>query len=114
MIDGTKVQIGGVERILAPLLLKTVRAFAKREAAIRALPADEIADAMVEMNCEMLLTSLQRNHPELKREDLDEHLDLPNFNALIMEAKKISGLVTMPGEAQRPAGNMTGPSSTGG
>lgn len=105
--------IGGVERIFTPILFETLRAFSKKERAIRKLPEEEQEDAWAEHSYSVILAALRKHHPEVTVDDLKAVMTAPLFAALGAAARQVSGLDN-PGGAGRPQGNTTGPSSTGG
>lgn len=105
MIDGPKINLGGVERILAPLNFKALRKVGPRMGLLAGLKTgmgvpEEAQDLLVEM----VLASLRRNYPEITQEEVEEHLDLRNVEPVVLALLNATGLVkgTAPGEAVSP------------
>lgn len=98
-IPGFPINLGGIDFVLAPLGLRLMREF---EAKGKAIPQGETTPELAhQFNVDAITASLQRNYPDITREEVDELLDAASeaeaVNAVFMQ----SGLKRVkPGENQ--------------
>lgn len=78
--DGVAVTIGGVNRVLAPMLAPTARRLWDRIKAMQSGSMD-LPDQL-ELTIDMVHACLQRNHPDLSREAVEQHVDVGNYDEL--------------------------------
>ena len=106
MIDGVKVRMGGVDYIVPPLTLRSLRKLEPgliklQGLKVGAVPGVEELAIVVEVTYE----SLRRNYPEITHERIEEMLDVRNMATVLSAVMGVSleGLpVTPPGEAALP------------
>jgi len=101
MIDGPRVTLGGAERILAPLTLKTLKKISPRLAVLKTLYSNAIPTTEnLSLISEMVLASLNRNYPDITMEELDDWLDTGNLMPVFITVLRGSGMQEKsPGEA---------------
>lgn len=86
MIDGPKLTLGDREFIVPPANLKAIRAHtASRE------NAEATAQQKIDANVAFMLTTLQRNYPDLTEEFLLEHLDARNQLEVMARIQESAG-----------------------
>lgn len=92
MIEGVKVMMGGKEWIVPALNLKQVRTLLPK---IQDLPenAAEFRDDHIDGIVDVIHGALSRNYPEATREEVEDMVDLRNFQGIIMAIMAVSGLV---------------------
>lgn len=73
MIDGPKLTLGDREFIVPPANLKAIRAHMASRS-----NADATAEDKINANVAFILTTLQRNYPDLTEDFLLDHLDTRN------------------------------------
>jgi hypothetical protein len=137
-INGTnKVTVGGVERVVSPLVMDMIRGFSKRDAAARRGELDE--DAIMDLQYDKILASLniaagsrtdweaiarelgatpeliQKHTASIAEATKDQigKMAFPAFKRLLASVLVVSELETQ-GGAERLLGISTGPTSTGG
>lgn len=100
-IPGVKINLGGVELVLAPLGLRLVREF---EARAKTTSENATAESTHEFYIDVILASLNRNYPDLSREELEMLLDSHNEQQAFLAVFTQSGLErAKPGEI-KPGG----------
>lgn len=94
-IRGVVVNFAGNDFVLAPLGLGAVREFDKRGKAIK--PDD--TDEKISIGVDMIVASLQRNYPEITREEIEPMLDMVSIEEATRAITSQSGMErTTPGE----------------
>lgn len=92
MIDGITLKLGEEERVVPPLSLRALRRLAPKLKSIQnlgaALPNDEQIDVVVEV----VLAALNRNYPEMTKEQVEDALDTGNMTSVLMAIFTSSGL----------------------
>lgn len=98
MIDGPKLVLGGQEFIVPPANLKTIRAHTAART-----KADSTAQERIDANVAFILTTLQRNYPDLTEDFVLTHVDARNQTDVMRIISEAAGYTKAePGEA--PAG----------
>jgi len=95
MIDGVKIRMGGEEYEIPPLTLKQIRRLKDQIAVLGTLSGvmqDEQIDAVVEI----VWQAMARNYPDLRKEQVEDLIDLGNASRIIAAIMGVSGFV--PGE----------------
>ncbi len=86
--DGVEVKIGRTTYCAAPLNLRSLKVLLPKLKGAEKRPELENFDLMVEV----LLHSLQRNHPDLTTEALEDELTSANIYEVVNTVMKASGL----------------------
>lgn len=96
-IPGVAVNLGGVDLVLAPLGLRLMREFQEKGKEIQ--KPEVTSEQAYDFNAEVILASLQRNYPDMTREDLDALLDSANVKEAFHAVFEQSGFKRVkPGE----------------
>lgn len=86
MIDGPKLVLGDCEFTVPPANLKAIRAHsAARD------NADATTQQKIDANVAFILTTLQRNYPDLTEDFLLEHLDARNQLEVMARIQEAAG-----------------------
>lgn len=94
MIEGVKVKIGEQEYEIPALnfpRLKKVMALQTKLVGETGEKSDQV-DAMTEI----IFIAVQRNYPDIKREEIEDSLDMLNVNGILDEILFVSGLKKRP------------------
>lgn len=104
MIDGVKIKLGGADRIVAPLNIKTIRKLSpKLHLVFNVDTSKPISEEVWDTLVEAVMASLRRNYPEITQDEVEEFLDLRNMGPIMRAVMASSGLVeTNSGEAAGP------------
>lgn len=95
MIDGPKLILGDREFTVPPANLKAIRAHNTART-----KADATAQDKIDANVAFILTTLQRNHPDLTEDFLLEHIDARNQIDVMQAIQEAAGYTKAePGEA---------------
>jgi hypothetical protein len=86
MIDGPKLSLGGRDFIVPPANLKAIRAHMTSRTNAAATAEDKI-----NANVAFILTTLQRNYPELTEDFLLDHLDARNQLDVMAKIQEAAG-----------------------
>jgi hypothetical protein len=86
MIDGPKLTLGDREFIVPPANLKAIRAHMASRANTEATSQEKI-----DANVAFILTTLQRNYPELTEDFLLDHLDARNQLDVMAKIQEAAG-----------------------
>lgn len=78
--DGVAITIAGQERVLPPMCSKTARAHWERIQAMQSGKMD-LPDQL-ELTIDLVHACLLRNHPELVRDQVEQHVDVGNYDEL--------------------------------
>jgi hypothetical protein len=106
VIDGVTVRMGGADWVIPPLNFRLLRKLQTRLADLTALgrsgaPTADVMDAVVDL----VHPAMQRNYPEITREQVEDMLDMGNMGPTIQAIMGASGVVqTQAGEPTRSAG----------
>ena len=104
-IPGRRINLGGVEFVMAPLNLDGVREYPTRLTAMQAIKVDvDDPGPFFEAAADVLLLSLARNYPDLTRDELVALLDMGNVREASAALREVSGFLL--GEAA-PASQST-------
>jgi hypothetical protein len=83
MLEGTKVNIGGQEYVLAPINLRIY--YAQKDAVKVVLnPKDHTQDEYIEAAMALLVPALQRNYPDLTEEAISEGIQVPDMPGYVL------------------------------
>ena len=92
MIDGVKVQMGGMEFVVPPL---TINSFRKLQTELRnlqefpgGLPNEEQFEAITKL----VQAALARNYPEQTVESVGDLIDTSNMQAVLAAVMSVSGM----------------------
>jgi hypothetical protein len=96
MIDGPKLTLGGREFVVPPANLKAIRAH------MASRSADSSPQEKIDANVTFILTTLQRNYPDLTEDFLLDHLDTRNQLAVMAKIQEAAGFTKA-----EPAGEQT-------
>ncbi|WP_207000746.1 hypothetical protein [Trinickia mobilis] len=94
MIDGPKLTIGDREFTVAPA---TIGAVKRQMAGYRDHPVGD--PARFDVSMQFILETLQRNHPDLDMEFLDQWLDMRNLSSVMQTIQSASGFETKKDDA---------------
>lgn len=95
-IPGVKINLGGIEFVLAPLGLRLMREF---EARGKQTSENTTPEQAHDFNVDVILASLHRNYPDITRDDLEELLDSQNEQQALLSVFSQTGLERVtPGE----------------
>ena len=101
LLNGVKVTMGGVDYVLPPLTLGTLKRMGSKLntlSAISSVPNEEQCDVM----CEIVHASISRNY-EITKDQLYEMLDLGNMTVVFQAVLGVSGIKeSTQGEVQSP------------
>lgn len=98
-IPGVAINLGGLDFVIAPLGLRLMREMETKGKALST--ADATAEQAHAFNVDVILASLQRNYPEITREELEELLDTHTETEAFQLVFVQSGLKRVtPGELQ--------------
>lgn len=111
LIDGVKVKIGRREFIVPPLNLRAVKRVGQL---VPVMTAGDGSEASIDAAIEVILLAIQRNYPEVTREELEEELDLANLAPISLQIAEASGLVPKAEPGQTTNSASAGTSSTPG
>jgi hypothetical protein len=98
MIDGPKLTLGDREFIVPPANLKAIKA----HSAVRKNP-DATPEEKIDANIAFILTTLQRNYPDLTEDFLLEHVDARNQMAVMAKVLESAGYVKEAAAGETPA-----------
>jgi hypothetical protein len=89
---GKVIVLGGVEYVVPPIALGKLKLLAPRLAtldlAASGMPSAEDLDTIVDMT----LAALNRNYPEMRREELEDLIDLGNLKEIVDVVAGVSAL----------------------
>jgi hypothetical protein len=88
MIEGPKLTLGGRDFIVPPANLKAIRAHSASRN-----NADATAQDKIDANVAFILTTLQRNYPDLTEDFLLDHLDARNQLDVMAKIQEAAGFV---------------------
>lgn len=112
LIEGVKITLGGREFVAPPLNFRALRRLTPHFSALTtmgAVPTDDQIDVVIDI----VLAALNRNYPDLVRDELEELLDLANLSVALQAILGASGLEKTSGEAPALAvESSTGAAST--
>ncbi|OGW51751.1 MAG: hypothetical protein A2Y81_12740 [Nitrospirae bacterium RBG_13_43_8] len=84
MIDGTKLKIGDKEFVVSALNFKQVRELRPLFKKLQDLQGGENVDSeQLDAMIEIVHQGLQRNYPDITKEELEENLDMQNIQGII-------------------------------
>ena len=84
MIDGVKIQIGDKEFEVPALNFKRVRELRPLFKKLQDLQGDQNVDSeQLDAMIEIVHQGLQRNYPDITKEELEEILDMQNIQGII-------------------------------
>jgi hypothetical protein len=108
---GTPIELGGVRWILPPMNVATLQFHAEffKGVADGSLAGSSAFTALPVL-ADVIYRCLKRNYPDVTSEEIAEHVDLGNMDALFQAVVKTSGLTTDAGESL-PADGRTGTTS---
>lgn len=113
MIDGVKINLGGTEYVVPPLSLKQAK---KYEPALKEFRTSGggLDEKGLDTVVDVIHAAISRNYPEVKRENLEETLDLGNWSTAWYAVLGISGFAAREGgEGEAAPGSpSTGTGST--
>lgn len=110
-IPGLRVVLAGREFVVPPLSLGQVEQLRERISAVQAAPDAQSISTILDA----ATAALQRNYPELKREEVAELIDVGNMMEVFGAVMDVSGLKRKAQEAEIAGGVMPpAPASTGG
>lgn len=92
LIEGKAINLGGTEYIVPPLNLGQIRRLQKEIESIGKLDAANLDDNAVDTMLKIIHTGLSRNYPEMKKEQLEDLVDLGNLRAVTEAVLGVSGL----------------------
>jgi len=103
LLSGVKVQMGGRDFTLPPLTLGALKKIGDKIyilSEMSSIPTPDQIDAMAQI----ILSSVNRNYPEVKQDELIELLDLGNLKSVFEAVLGASGIVrgSEPGEVINP------------
>ena len=90
MIDGIEQKIGENTFIVPPLNFKGIKKLLKLLDQLQKAPHG--TDEQFDLMCDVVLIGLQRNYPELTRDELEEILDIENIHPVIEAITGQAGL----------------------
>jgi hypothetical protein len=98
-IPGVRINLGGVNFVLAPLGLRLTREFeAKAKALEKAIESGDV-EAGFEFGAEIIHASLLRNYPDITMDEVRELIDVANMIEAQQKIMGASGLERVsPGE----------------
>jgi hypothetical protein len=97
-IPGVEVNLGGHKFVLAPLGLGLVRQFQEQAKAMASKVPPPTEDEWTDFNIAAIVASLQRNYPEMTRDEIEGLLDA-NYGEIATLAINQAGLKKVtPGE----------------
>jgi hypothetical protein len=99
MVPGISMNLGGEDRIIAPLSFAAVRRLLPRLQTLRMDGPGAFSDEQIAVIVEAVGCSLRRNHPEVTDEQVLEWLDLGNFKSVFNAVMGASGLEKRPADA---------------
>jgi hypothetical protein len=110
--DGVPVVLAGTEYLVPPLTIRALRRLEPQLALLAKAVQGSTPDApQLDAVVAVVHAAMERNYPNLTKEDLEELLDLGNIPQVIMAVMTAAGLERRPpGEAARPAGSTGGTS----
>lgn len=88
LLDGVAIKVGRRDLIVPPLNLKAVR---KVEKLLPVLEGRSGEASFLDAAVEVLTLAIQRNYPDMTREDVEECVDLGNLPRLIEAVMNVSG-----------------------
>lgn len=94
-VDGINIKLDGVEYVLPPLPL------AKMPKIKKLMEGGDMSDEFVGTLIDAIHWSLQRNYPELKREEVESAVDMKNWKEVLNAFMEVNGFAPAGGS---PAG----------
>ena len=82
MIDGKKVKLGSTEYIIAPLNFKSLKRLRPELDSVASV-GGVVNDSIIEAALKIIHAAISRNHPDMSIEQLEEVIDMGNFNEVL-------------------------------
>ena len=100
-IPGVAINLGGIDFVLAPLGLRLMREFQTKSDELGKRDPPASPEDWYELNLEAIVASLQRNYPDVTRENVGELFDMSNVEEALRAVLDQTGLKRVkPGELQ--------------
>lgn len=99
MIEGTKIKIGDKEWIVPPLNFKALRILQPQFERLGLWDGHHLGQQEIDDSLDIILGAMNRNYPELTKNQLEEIIDLGNMKNLMFAIRGLSGLIPS-GESQ--------------
>lgn len=88
LLDGVTLRIGRRDYVVPPLNLKGVK---RAQVLMPLLAEEESSAATVDAAIEIVQLAVNRNYPEVTREQLEDDIDLGNLMALVEAVLAVAG-----------------------
>lgn len=100
LFEGAEVVLGRQKYVVPALTIRQLKKYRKEIAVLPSLAGRDPTDEEVDGLLDVFHAAVSRNYPDLKREDLEDLIDLNNLPTLIKAVLAQSGLERVkPGEA---------------
>ncbi len=97
MIEGAKISMAGMEYIVPPLSFKQLKSLAKDVDGL-ASSGSSISSEQMDMAVRVIHAALSRNYPGMTVEQIEEMVDLGNFQQIVEAVLGAAGFKKTSGE----------------
>jgi len=91
LIDGVVIKMGGKEYTVPPLNFKRIRAL-KPQIEQLSTSNSTLNDEQMDVAIEVVHSAMERNYPDLRKEHIEEMLDLGNVHKVLSAIMGVSGM----------------------
>jgi hypothetical protein len=88
MIKGLTIELGGAEYVVPPMTLGTIEVYEDKLEDLAGMANKDVRALILDVG----LASLNRNYPDMTRDELKEIVDIGNMNDLLDACMDVSGL----------------------
>ena len=92
MIPGIEIALGGQTFTVAPMNMKTLQIVTPLLGSLRGIEGGGLTQENIQNIVTIIQLAINRNHPDVTFDFVNENMDLVNMGGLLEAAMKVSGL----------------------